>query len=190
MKTEQLPEWFAVAISIISLVVSVVESRSNKKRVEREEFRLLLDNFLLPLRTILTRTRKGFEYLTKGLEINRLEYSPQNLRDLFGHLPDERKVFWQLEIGQLQDDDGEAVDLIDNYVSRSRVDAKFQTACADFRKHAIQWKGRWDYVLSIEQEGSVSELNNLIADPFPPNFEHALRAEVKRVRSAVGAPDI
>ena len=130
MKIEQLPEWAAVLISIIALVVSLMERRANEKRLEREELRRLLHNFLLPFQTIMGRTRKRFDYLTNGLrtgqELPVLEFPPNMMRKVFEQLSDDRKLFWHFEIGQLQKDDEEAVVLIRQYASQSRLDYRFQ----------------------------------------------------------------
>ena len=190
MSNEHIPEWAAVVISTIALVVSLLERRSNEKRVEREELRRLLDTFLRPLQAIMDRTHKRFEYLTNGLvtggELHVLEYAPAMMRDVFEHLPDNRKLFWHFEIGQLQKDDQDAVDLIRQYSNRSRVHPRFQKACASFDEHATNWIGRWNYVLQIEARNLGVELNEPVADPFPQSFEPALLAEVERVKKEAG----
>jgi hypothetical protein len=181
---EHLPEWSAVVISVVALLISVLESRASRKRLERRDSQLLLDNFLLPLRTIMNRTAAGFENLTRGHanEVHRLEYFPGHLRNVFENLPDERKLFWQFEIEQLQKDDLEAVQLIDQYASRALVDPAFQEACASLRKHVVDWKGKWDYILRSKQSQELPESNSLLADPFPAGFDQALEREIKRIQ--------
>jgi hypothetical protein len=188
MKIEQLPDWVAIAISIVALFISLLERRANEKRQVREEFRQVLDNFLLPLQTIMARTHETFQYLSNGLrpsvELRVFEFSPSMMRDMFERLSDERKIFWQVEINQLQKDDQQAVALIDQYVSRTLVDPKFKKECEAFRRHATKWIERWNWVLRLEEKTPGLELNEPTGDPFPHTFDAAISAEVSRVKTA------
>jgi hypothetical protein len=148
MKIEELPEWTAVVISVIALVISLLERRASERRAERAEFRQLLDNFLLRLEAIFGRTRKRAEYLMKDMQdLHFLEYPPSVMRSFYEPLSDTRKLYWQVEIRQLQRDDQEAVHLISRCAHQTLVDPKFRKACEKFVEHATRWIDRWNFRL-------------------------------------------
>ena len=187
MNADKMPDWVAIIISIIALGITLWEKRANQERAERDEYRSLLESFLLPLKTILNRTLTGFTDLTRGhkKEGLHLEYYPHKLRGFFEGLTDERRMFWRLEIAQLQKDNEDAVRLIDQYESRTRLNPLFQESCVKYRKHAVQWKSRWDYVIGDQP---TVETDDELAEPFPKGFDQELTKEAKRVAQAARIP--
>ena len=181
---EIVANWSAISISAIALVVTLLENRRSRKRTTVGELTGLLNTFLRPLETILRRTKADFDRLTLTSEhdgsVHRLEYFPSNLRAMFERLPDNRRTFWEVSLNQLQRDNSDAVELVDRCSSNALVDPGFREACAVYRRHVVEWKGRWDYVVS-QGVNAPLEKEELIADPFPSGFDAALQREIKRI---------
>jgi hypothetical protein len=114
-----------------------IQEARDKILREQQEYRLLNENFLLQMRTSLTRSFKGFEKLSSGLnEPARLEQYPGRLREFFEGLSDDRQVYWRVQIDQLHEPNERTIGLIDSHASGSRLIRRFQDGCEDFRDHA------------------------------------------------------
>jgi hypothetical protein len=207
MNLDHLTDWIAILISVAALGFTLWERLATRRELkeqerrlqqqeerakrehEQQEFRTLLESFLLPLQTSLVRASKGFNYLKHGHEpeVSRLEYFPETLRMEFEKLSDERRVFWQVEIGQLHQHNDDAVQLIDTYASRSRLNPQFRQECEVFRQHATSWKARWDAIIDLKvPRNDLSDPGRQIADTFPDGFDKTVEDEIVRVRREAG----
>jgi hypothetical protein len=197
MGTDNLADWIAIFISIAALGWTIRETLATRKelkaqearaerRTAQQEYRSLLDNFLLPMTTNLARSRRDFESLKHGQlsEVHHLEYYPDRLRALFESLPDDRRIFWRVEIGGLHEHNDQLIQLIDAYGSRSLFTSEFQQGCEAFRRHATTWKAMWNAVsdLSIPRQHLPSQA---IADPFPNGFDDIVKTETARFQQYV-----
>src|SRR5262245_32861554 len=87
-----LPSWIGPFISLTTLIVGGAGWWAyflTRRKETQQRYLTLLEGFLEPLQTILTRNKKAFEQLCAGheQEVHRLEYFPSRLRQVFESLP-------------------------------------------------------------------------------------------------------
>jgi hypothetical protein len=150
----------------------------------REDYRTILENFLVPFEGILRFTRVIFDKLRDD-RLAYLEYHPGRLQDFFASLPegDQRKDLWMKYIELLQKKNRRAVELIEQFYGRIVLD-EFRAACDEYLLHAEGWELAWQELKGRTVASATSEV--LRASPFPGGLEDALTAEFAEVRHRAG----
>jgi hypothetical protein len=185
---EMLKGWLPIAISLVVLLVGGAgwwQYLFQRRQLKQERCRDLLQKFLEPLDGILKRNKAAFDRLQKGheQEVHRLEYYPQKLKAFFDSLPDSdpRKVFWRVEIDNIQAENQKAAALIDTFIGSALLNSTFKDACTLLLNHISTWRSRWNYALSGIPIPPALE-NELLADVFPKVIEIELRDQIQQIR--------
>lgn len=194
MSSASITQWIAVAISLLALLESWKARQATKHqerravtRAEQAEKRALLDSFLLPFQAVLGRARQSFESLTagEGTDFRNIELYPSALRSRFESLSDSRRIFWQVQIELIQAHNDDGIRLIDGFRGRSHLSSGFLAGCEDFRRHAVTWKAMWKATLDRRIDANLLP-GELLAEPFPANFDAVVTDEVERLKTAAG----
>ena len=155
---------------------------------DQQRYRLLLENFLEPLRMHLSNSKRTFDRLTADRRLDYLEMPIGKLQQFFAALEnsDPRKSLWMIYIDQMITENGKSVALIEAHFGQV-VRPDFKQACLDYLDHAITWEGTWKAM----REGKVDVGPQLdspayIAPLFPSNFDAAFEAELAEVRRLAG----
>lgn len=161
----------------------------NHRRSQRERFRTLLEDFLLPLEANLNLTRQIFDKvhyeLEKPLESVELEGNPGPVQEFLDSLPNEDplKHVSKAHIESLQKENRRCVDLIQRFYGRI-VLTEFKGACDQFVLHAKEWEVVWNALIATGPvPGSYSKPT---APDFPKGLEKALHDEIAEVRRRAG----
>jgi hypothetical protein len=187
MDWDKMRAWVPIAIALLSLLAGGgwLQFALARRREKQKDFQTLLESFLLPLKRSLGRNKERFERMVRGheQEVSQLEYFPDRLKPYFDSLPDTdlRKTFWKLEIQELQAENDQAIGIVHKHSNSILLSDALKRACDEFCQHAIDWKARWNYALSL---GTIAEgaKQQLIAQPFPGDLEDLLAKETARVK--------
>lgn len=153
----------------------------------QEDYRTMLEEFLVPFEGILKFTRYIFDRL-RDARLAHLEYHPGTLQEYFSSLAegDPRKDLWMNYIDLLQKKNGQAVELIERFYGRIVLD-EFRDACDKYLQHAEVWQLVWIELKgqrAVPAEPGATKI--LYASPFPDELETALANEIAKVRQLAG----
>lgn len=169
---------------IIPLTVSATTVPQLAAALERERYRTILANFLIPLEGYLAYTYKVFDDLRRDTDIVHLELNPEGLKHFYSMvLPknDPRRITWMKTIERLQAENRKIVKLIeDNY--GSIVLPEFRDACTEFKVHANAWEDFWAALKETGIDTPREIYEDLVSTPFPRSFPYALNKEYYEVQ--------
>lgn len=162
------------------------ENEKQQAKIEQEQKRNqeILKNFLIPFKRILGQTRRISQELLGDLQ--HLEYFPKELERYFDSLPnnDPRKFVWKQRVERLQTENVHAIELIKSNYAEIATE-EFKKACDDYQYHVGEWDDVWKTKEGLEPTSGFDKPHR--ANPFPPEIEKALEAEIAIVQKrAVG----
>ncbi len=145
-----------------------------------------LDEFLLPLQMHLNTTWRTFNRLGYYPQHGYIERPISSLQAYFASLPenDARKALWMIYIDLLVSENGKAAALIESHPGWI-LRADFRQACLDYVDHVRTWEAVWS---AMRAGLHVPPSTDLVASPFPAEFEAALRREIDEVSQRAGLP--
>ena len=187
---ESIKTWAPILVPVLALLAGTgwLQYYLNNRRTQRERYRTLLEDFLLPFEATLETTKKIFSKLRDDRELSNLEYHPGRLQAFFTSLPEEdpRKHLWRAHIEWLQAENRRAVEFVEKFYGRI-VLAEFRQACDEFMAHAKEWEVVWTALVGTATvPKSLNIEGTLYAPQFPQGLEPALRNEVREVRRRAG----
>ncbi|MFN2513894.1 MAG: hypothetical protein ABR568_21060 [Pyrinomonadaceae bacterium] len=181
-----LMEWLPIVIPLVALLGGATGWWLQRRKLNQERYRELLERFLLPVDVILKQNKAAFDKLQTGneQEVHPLEYYPERLKMFFDSLPDsdQRKVFWRSEIDEIQARNQKATGLIEGYISSTLLNPAFVQASITLLDHINGWRSKWNYALSGIPIPAALE-NELLADVFPQAFETELASQIQQIRA-------
>lgn len=178
-------DWIALAIAVISLILTTWRWYLDKKQSRRDRYQRVLREFLKPLQSRLAQTERIYLELQTHPVLRPLEFPAPMLKAQFEALPDDdvRKLIWKDRISRLMAIDDEALDLIKDYGGYIISD-EFKDACLAFEYHVGRWQDLWKAV-----EGSApwpTGRQDPLVEKFPPAFVPALKAEKEEIERLAG----
>jgi len=182
--------WAPILVPLLGLLAGTgwLQYYLNYRRAEREKYRTLLEDFLLPFEAALKLTQGVFEKLRDDRELSNLEYHPGRLQQFFATLSDDdpRKHRWKAYIEWLQAENRHSEELIERFYGRI-VLGEFKEACDRFVAHAKEWEVMWKALTSGGAiPSSLDESGKLNAPQFPIGLEQALQKELTEVKRRAG----
>lgn len=187
---DSIKTWAPILIPLLALLAGGgwLQYYLNNRRSQRERYRTLLEDFLLPFEATLETTRNIFTKLRDDRELSNLEYHPGRLQAFFASLPEEdpRKHLWRAYIEWLQAENRRGRELVEKFYGRI-VLPEFKRASDEFVAHAKEWEVVWTALVGTANvPTSLNTEGTLIAPQFPPGLEPALRNELSEVRRRAG----
>jgi len=184
--TDFIRAWSPILVPLLGLLAGTgwLQYYLNYRRTNREKFRTLLEDFLLPFEASLKITQEIFNKLRDDQELSALEDRPGRLQLFFASLPDEdsRKHYWRTRIEWLQTENLRAVELVERFRGKI-VLGEFKDACHVFLLHAKEWEFMWKALIgSGTVPSSLDTAGTLQAPQFPVELEKALQDELAEVR--------
>lgn len=186
-----LEHWSPILLPLLGFLAGTgwLQYYLNQRRSQRERFRNLLEDFLLPFQANLKITRRIFDKvnydLKKPLEDVELEGNPGPVQKFLDSLPndDPLKHVSKAHFESLQRENRRCVELIQRFNGRI-VLPEFKEACDQFVTHAQEWEVVWNALIA---SGPVpSSYSRPSAPKFPDGLEKALRNEIAEVRRRAG----
>ena len=182
--------WSPILVPALALLAGTgwLQFYLETRRSQRERYRTLLEDFLLPFEVTLKTTKNIFSKLRDDRELSNLEYHPGRLQQFFASLPEEdpRKHLWKAYIEWLQAENRRGIDLVEKFIGRI-VLAEFKQAGDEFLLHAKEWEIVWKALVDTTTVPiSVNTSGALYAPQFPPGLEPALQKELGEVRRRAG----
>jgi hypothetical protein len=186
-----LEHWSPILVSLLGFLAGTgwLQYYLNQRRSQRERFRTLLEDFLLPFQANLKITRQIFDKLNydlKGsLKTAELEDDPRPVQKFLDDLPtdDPLKHVSKAHIESLQRENRRCVELFGRFSGRI-VLPEFKEACDQFVLHAEEWEVVWNALIASGPVPSPS--SKLTAPKFPDGLEKALLSEIAEVRRRAG----
>jgi hypothetical protein len=185
--------WSPILVPLLGLLAGTgwLQYYLNHRRSRREQYRALLEDFLLPFEGTLKTTQAIFNKLRDDRQLSNLEYHPSRLQHFFASLQDDdpRKHLWKSYIEWLQTENRRAVDLVQRFYGRI-VLPTFKKACDDFLVHAKEWEMMWKALTGSDRiPTSLDTCGRLVAPLFPSALDGALRDEIAEVRRRSGSSE-
>jgi len=183
-------DWSPILVPLLGLLAGTgwLQYYLNQRRSQREKFRTLLEDFLLPFEGTLKITRQNLDKIRHDLAplaLVELEGDPRIIQQFLDSLPNEdpRKHVSKARIEWLQAENRRSVDLIERFYGRI-VLREFKAACDKFVLHAKEWELVWKALIA---SGTVpSSFSTRYAPKFPDELEEALHNEIAEVRRRTG----
>jgi hypothetical protein len=188
--TDFIKTWSPILVPLLGLLAGGgwLQYYLKQRQSERERFRSVLEEFLLPLEGTLKTTKEIFDHLRDDNELRNLEYHPEHLRQFFASRPDDdpRKHLWKFQIEGLHEQNRRAAELIQKF--RGKIVLKsFRDACDQLLLQVQQWQVVWNALIGTGT--ATADLQNaprLYAPEFPAGLEAALQEEIREVRRRAG----
>jgi hypothetical protein len=186
----ELKDLIAIGISVAAFLFSAFTWWSGKREADRNREREYLEDFLLPIRSVLKLNRNTHRSLIADTKLANLEFAPNHVQqELHKNLsPDDpRRVIWRAEISRLMSENEKAVELMERHIGR--VDSEeLRLHLEDFKQHALTWQAMWRAVLNPDPQlaAGYTGTDRLKTEPFPNGLDELLDGEVKRVKDIVG----
>jgi hypothetical protein len=182
-------DWIAIAGAALPVLVGggALARYLDRRASRRKEHQDVLNDFLLPLESILKHNQQVHASLTGDSDLRSLEYSPELLQRFFAGLPpaDARRATWKGLIDGLISDNRRAKLLIQENAGHLPSDLRQRSM--DFLKHADEWAALWQASLGHGAVADADRYAGRLSTPaFPAGFDGALAEEIARRRALAG----
>jgi hypothetical protein len=166
-------------VAIASILVNVLFGAGWWKS-RREAEKLYKQGFLMRLQFVLEQNKRIFDYVTKKLNLEELEYAPNWVQAKLNELDEFEQQLVKAQIDTIKRNNLAAIDIITEHSGEVRSESLRQEL-EKFVAHAMRFNDIWIKITAKEPAVRGRPPNADLQGPkYPPDLDRLLQEEIDR----------